>query len=135
MPLKAALISMMICIWPGPAALAQERISPETFLARATGKTLTFTEHRTGRLVGVEQFLRPDLSVWAQADGRCSYGHIEVRGTLMCFIYEDFPDPNNCWMPFDKDGQLMVISSDSFEIQQVSEITETPVDCVGAPLS
>lgn len=117
------------------ALVAQEQITPSTFLDRALGKTLTFTDLTSGSVVGVEQFLRRDLSVWAQANGRCSYGHIEQRGPLICFIYEEFPNPNNCWLPFDKDGQLMVLSTDSYQIQEVTNINEREVECEGAPLS
>jgi hypothetical protein len=119
----------------GTGGQAQEQITPQEFLDRATGNTLTFTHDGSGRVVGVEQFLSPDLSVWADVGGRCAYGDIELRGELICFLYRDNPDPNNCWMPFDKDGEMMVISSDSLEIQRITGISEQRVDCVGAPLS
>lgn len=116
-------------------AYAQEKITPQEFLGRADGNTLTFTHQKSGNIVGVEQFLSRKLSVWAQSDGRCSYGHIEIKGELMCFLYEDFPDPNNCWLPFDNAGQLMVLSTDNFQIQTITGISQDPVICEGAPLS
>ncbi len=73
------------------AATAQEQITPDEFLDGATGNTLTFTAFDGGHLVGEEQFLRRDLSVWAQPDGRCTYGTIEIRGPRICFLYDDCP--------------------------------------------
>ena len=86
-------------------------------------------------MVGVEQFINPKLSVWAERSGRCSYGHIEIRGPLVCFLYENFPNPENCWVPFEDDGELIVMSTNKYEFQRVTEVTEDPVICEGAPLS
>ena len=116
-----------------PAA-AQDRLTPGEFLDRAEGRTLTFSQAQTGTLVGVEQFLRRDLSVWATADGRCTYGRIEVREDLVCFIYEDNPDPDNCWTPFDMEGKIVVLSVTG-DIQEVTNVSRTPVACRDAPVS
>ncbi|WP_298292370.1 hypothetical protein [uncultured Litoreibacter sp.] len=117
------------------SAAAQDKITPQEFLDRANGNTLTFFHQRSGSVAGVEQFLSPKQSVWAQSDGRCSYGDISIKGELMCFLYEDFPNPDNCWMPFDMDGQLMVMSTQSFQVQTITDISQDPVICEGAPLS
>jgi len=116
-------------------AAAQEQISPDTFLELATGHTLTFTDYDSDFVVGVEQFLRRDQSVWAQSNGRCSYGTIEIRGPLLCFLYENFPNPDNCWMPFRSDDGLLVMSAANRQIQRVTGITDEPVVCEGVPLS
>ena len=129
---KVAVLA--ICATAGSVA-AQQQITPEAFLARANGQTLTFTDYHSSQIVGVEQFLSTKLSVWAETDGRCSYGNIEQRGPLVCFIYEDFPNDENCWTPFEKNGDLLVISSATYEIQQVTKISNEPVICEGAPLS
>lgn len=115
--------------------VAQEQISPDGFLDLAHGRTLSFSNTRTGNLVGVEQFLRRDLSVWADETGRCTYGRIEQRGPLLCFLYEDAPDPNNCWIPFMDEGTLLVLSDRTREVQRISDISEDPVICEGAPSS
>ncbi|MEM9584249.1 MAG: hypothetical protein AAGA08_14160 [Pseudomonadota bacterium] len=133
--IRACLTAITFWLTSVGAITAQDQISPSSFLDRALGKTLSFTDLSTGALVGVEQFLRRDLSVWAETNGRCSYGRIEERGPLICFIYEQFPNPDNCWMPFDKGGQLMVMSTLSYQIQQISKISERPVQCEDAPLS
>ncbi len=115
--------------------MAQEQLTPDGFLDLAIDRTLSFTSTRSGVLVGVEQFLRRDLSVWADETGRCTYGRIEQRGPLLCFLYEDAPDPDNCWIPFMDEGTLLVMSQTSSEVQRISDISEKPVICEGAPTS
>ncbi|MEL6296903.1 MAG: hypothetical protein AAFR10_21915, partial [Pseudomonadota bacterium] len=55
---------------------AQERITPEAFLSRVVGKTVSFYSRDSGALVGVEQFLSPTLSVWRGQENKCVYGEI-----------------------------------------------------------
>lgn len=129
--LWAALIGV-ICAAP---LAAQDQMTPGEFLELAVGRTLSFSNTRTGNLIGVEQFLRTDLSVWADQTGRCSYGRIEQRGPLLCFLYEDAPDPDNCWIPFMDEGTLLVLSQRTREVQRISDISERPVTCEGAPTS
>lgn len=134
MRVKSAFTALGLAICASPLA-AQEQITPDAFLDLATGRTLTFTEQTSGSVVGIEQFLRRDLSVWAQANGQCSYGRIEVRGPLICFIYESFPNPNNCWMPFQENGTILVMSAESRQVQRVSDVSDASVQCHDAPLS
>ncbi len=134
MRLNCGILSCVAFLYGGSAA-AQQQISPDAFLDLATGRTLTFSDYGSGEMVGTEQFLRRDLSVWAQANGRCSYGRIDIRGPLICFLYENFPNPNNCWMPFQSESDLLVMSAESRQIQRVTAITDDPVLCEGAPLS
>ena len=117
------------------SAVAQEQLTPDGFLDLAHGRTLSFANIKSGNLVGVEQFLRRDLSVWADETGRCTYGRIEQRGPLLCFLYEDAPDPGNCWIPFIDEGTLLVLSERTREVQRISDISEKPVICEGAPTS
>jgi hypothetical protein len=128
----------VLCIFAlacGTPVLAQEQMTPEAFLDLAVGRTLSFSSVASGNLVGVEQFLRPDLSVWADQSGRCTYGRIEQRGPLLCFLYEDYTDPNNCWIPFMDEGTLLVMSERSNELQRISDISDRAVICEGAPTS
>lgn len=125
----------MTAILLAHSATAQEQLTPDGFLDLALGRTLSFSSMLSGNLVGVEEFLRRDLSVWADETGRCTYGRIEKRGPLLCFLYEDAPDPNNCWIPFLDEGTLLVMSDRTREVQRISDISEEPVICEGAPSS
>lgn len=126
-------LAALLAALAGPVA-AQEQITPDEFLDAAIGQTLTFRGFDSMNLVGEEEFLRRDLSVWAQPNGRCTYGKIEIRGPRLCFIYEDFPDPENCWLPFRYQGQLVVMAG-SGELQRVTDLSDQPISCEGAPLS
>jgi len=128
------IIAMLLALW-ATAPAAQEQITPDAFLDLALGRTLSFTTLNSGLLVGEEQFLRRDLSVWADETGRCTYGRIEQRGPLICFLYEDFPQPDNCWVPFLDKGTLLVLSQTTREVQRISDISDTPITCEGAPTS
>ena len=132
--MKALCLTLLIG-WGAVPAEAQDQLTPDGFLDLALGRTLTFSSMGRGGEVGVEQFLRRDLSVWADWTGRCTYGRIEIRGPLLCFLYEDAPDPNNCWIPFNDDGVLLVLSQGTREVQRISDISDTPVVCEGAPAS
>lgn len=128
---KIATILALLMAGPG---LAEDQISPELFLDQAVGNTLTFRDFEDNTYVGTEQFLRRDLSVWATANGRCTFGKIEIRGPLICFIYEDNPDPGNCWTPFVQDGDL-VVAGVRGDIQRITRIEKRDISCEGAPLS
>lgn len=134
MQLIRPILAALALTYAIPAA-AQEQLTPDGFLDLALGRTLSFTSVASGNLVGVEQFLRRDLSVWADETGRCTYGRIEQRGPFLCFLYEDAPDPNNCWLPFNDEGTLLVLSQNTSEVQRISDISEDPVICEGAPTS
>lgn len=125
---------IILTLLGGAPVLAQTQITPDAFLDQAVGQTLTFSERKSGQVVGVEQFLNRNQSVWAAVNLRCTYGKIEVRGPLICFTYEDYPNPENCWMPFMDDTGLIVMSR-TFDIQRITAITKDPVICENAPLS
>jgi len=124
----------LLCL-TGPS-MAQERITPEAFLAQVVGKTATVVHYKRRNLVGVEQFLDSARSVWARADGTCTYGHITQEAGMVCFAYEDEPlDRRHCWIPFQQGTRLFVVFPNGREIQEVVELTDAPVTCTPAPTS
>ena len=129
---RLALAALLALVAP---AAAQESMTPETFLDRAAGRTLTFVSTPEGQLVGTEQFLSRSSSVYARADGTCAYGQVTVEGPELCFRYEDDPGRAHCWWPFALDGELHVRIADtaSDEVQRVARIADGPVSCTGAP--
>jgi len=130
--MKTAAIAFALCAGP---AIAQDQISPDQFLDLALGRTLSFSSTQGGALIGEEQFIRRDLSVWADSTGRCTYGQIETRGPFLCFLYEDVPDPENCWIPFLDKGTLLVLSQSTREMQRISDVSSDPIICTDAPTS
>jgi hypothetical protein len=132
--MKWGLVAAALVCFASDAA-AQDQLTPDGFLDLALERTLSFSSMQSGGLIGVEQFLRRDLSVWADESGRCTYGRIEKRGPLLCFIYEDAPDTNNCWIPFNDGGTLLVMSQSSREVQRITDISDEPVICEDSPTS
>ncbi|UWR21419.1 hypothetical protein [Sulfitobacter sp. S190] len=129
-------VALAFCLGLSATSVAaQDQLAPDTFLDMIVGRTLTFGTIGEGRTVGVEQFLRRDRSVWADKTGRCTYGQIDIRGPYICFIYEDYPDPENCWLPFNDTGRLLVMSKRRGEVQQITDLSDDPVLCEDAPIS
>lgn len=102
------------------------------------GRTLHFHNARTGDLVGIEEFLRRDLSVWRRANGVCVYGRITIEAGQLCFLYEDeTPDEKTCWFVLEDRGELFVRTTEMLnaEIQKVEKISDDPLNCPNAPTS
>jgi len=113
---------------------AQTILTPEEFLDRATGHTLTFEDFPNGGLVGIEEFLSRSRSRWVHADGHCTQGEITVEPPYVCFRYKDDPSRAHCWVPFDHEGRLLVRSPEG-DVQMVTEVTRRPLICSDAPMS
>nr|WP_254437050.1 hypothetical protein [Ruegeria arenilitoris] len=122
--------------WVPAAAVAQTRISPEAFLDAVVGKTVTFHELTSGMLVGTEEFLSPNRSVWRREGEGCVYGQITTPDGKLCFLYDTEPGPV-CWWPFEHDGRLLVRIArlGDGEIQEVSGFSDDGLDCPSVPIS
>lgn len=75
-------------------ALAQPAMTAEEFEAYTTGKTLYFASN--GRAYGVEEYLENRRVRWSFLDGECRDGVWYEEEGQICFVYEDFPEPQ-CW--------------------------------------
>ena len=134
---RALILACALCA-AATGSAAQTRISPDTFLDAAVGKTLTFRAVPSGNLVGIEFFLSRTETRWEQVDGTCTRGRITTPDGMLCFLYDY--DPDNvpvCWWPFIDDGRLLVRIArfDDDEVQEVSDISTEPFYCGGVPLS
>lgn len=117
-------------------AQAQERpVSPESFLDRVAGLTVTFRMAQTGSLVGEERFLDKMRSIWTRRDGTCALGDISIKGAKLCFVYDDDPLTDHCWLPFEFAGSLHVRSTTNGEVQRIAGMEKRRLECLGEPLS
>ncbi|WP_300038178.1 hypothetical protein [uncultured Roseobacter sp.] len=135
MPVARAVLVALVLLVALPAT-AQDRLSADDFLDRVTGRTATFVMYYSGNLVGVEQFLRRDRTVWARSDGSCAYGTVFVREGQVCFSYDDErPPKSHCWVPFEVDDTLVVAAPDGSEFQRIDVLNDDRVVCEPPPTS
>ncbi|MEM6760989.1 MAG: hypothetical protein AAF601_16060 [Pseudomonadota bacterium] len=128
--------ALILWIMSAGAALAQDPLTAEEFLDLLEGRTARFVDFNSGNLVGTEEFLRRDRSVWARANGTCAYGLVYIEDGAVCFDYDDDPPGvSHCWVPFTQDEKIYVLSTRSGQIQQIEEINEDGVSCEPPALS
>lgn len=135
---RAVLACTLVSGIIATSASAQERVTAEAFLDMAMGRTLHFHMYGSGRLVGIEQFLRRDLSVWKPRGQNCVYGKITIEEGALCFLYDgERLDEKSCWYTYLAGDRWMVRETHVFgaEVQVVEQITDVPLSCPNAPTS
>lgn len=93
--MRSALFAIAAMLWTGPLA-AQTPMTAEEFEAYVTGQTLTFGFQ--GAPYGVEEFRPGRRTTWAFMGEECREGFWFPRGEQICFIYEDRPSEEHCWI-------------------------------------
>ena len=87
--------SLMFCLClVAVPACAQDYLSAEEFDAYTAGKTLYFGQ--SGAPYGAEVYLDGRRVRWSFLDGDCKDGTWYPENEMICFVYEDNPDPQ-CW--------------------------------------
>lgn len=86
-------IVLLFALMALPAA-AQDRVTAEEFDAYTRGKTLYYGQN--GQAYGAEVYHDNRRVEWSFLDGECKTGEWYEAGGLICFVYEDNPDPH-CW--------------------------------------
>lgn len=100
-------------------ALAQTPMSAAEFDRYTRGKTLYYGTQ--GQRYGVEEYL-PDRRVrWSFLDGKCKDGFWYEEAGLICFVYDDNPDPQ-CWSFFEHSGGLSARFENSLDSTELYEI-------------
>jgi hypothetical protein len=83
----------ILCALP---AVAQTPMTAQEFEDYVTGRTLTFG--LGGSIYGVEEFREGRRTTWAFMQEECREGRWFPRDDQICFIYEDFPAQEHCWI-------------------------------------
>lgn len=111
-------------------ALAEEPLTAEAFDALTLGRTMTWAEF--GQVYGVEQYLPGRRVRWTVVGDDCKLGHWYPEGEMICFQYEDDPEPD-CWTitpgSTGLDARYAGTAADSAPVL-VQETTE-PMACFG----
>ncbi|WP_147103867.1 hypothetical protein [Tateyamaria sp. syn59] len=106
------------------SAVSSEPMSAAEFEAYVTGKTLYFG--RAGEAYGAEIYHENRRVTWSFLDGDCKEGRWYPEGELICFVYEDRPDPQ-CWT-FEKGprGLIATFANDpaSTELYEAQDLGE-----------
>ena len=86
-------IALMLALL-GTPALAQDLMTAEEFDAYTRGKTLFYGQN--GQAYGAEIYRDGRRVEWSFLDGECKEGLWYEQDGLICFVYQDNPEPQ-CW--------------------------------------
>ena len=124
--LPLALLVSVYLLLSVPALMAQSQtpMSAEAFDAYTRGQTFTYG---TGsEPYGAEEYLDNRRVRWSFLDGQCKDGEWYEEAGLICFVYEDNPDPQ-CWSFTEGSGGLVArfennpLTTELYEAQDVGE--------------
>ncbi|MEM6303553.1 MAG: hypothetical protein AAF744_02475 [Pseudomonadota bacterium] len=88
------MLTLAISLLTALPAFAGDLMTAEEFEAYTTGKTLFYG--RDGTAYGAEIYHENRRVQWSFLDGECKEGSWYAAGEMICFVYEDNPDPQ-CW--------------------------------------
>lgn len=113
-----------------PALEAQDTMGAAAFEAYTQGKTFYYGAQ--GTAYGAEEYLSDRRVRWSFLDGDCQTGYWYKDDGLICFVYDDRPDPQ-CWS-FVKTANGLVAryltetrETELYEVEQSDE----PLECKG----
>lgn len=113
-----------------PALEAQDTMGAAAFEAYTQGKTFYYGAQ--GTAYGAEEYLSDRRVRWSFLDGDCQTGYWYEDDGLICFVYDDRPDPQ-CWS-FVKTANGLVAryltetrETELYEVEQSDE----PLECKG----
>jgi len=113
-------------------AWADTQMTPDEFEAYVEGKTLYFAGDGQAPY-GAEQY-RADRRVrWSFLDGECKEGQWFVDLDLICFVYQDDPEPQ-CWSFYKTPtGGLKALFENDPDQTTLYEVSEAsgPLQCYG----
>ena len=120
---------LFLLVAPLPSA-AQDHMSAAEFDAYTRGKTFYYGAQ--GAPYGGEEYLENRRVRWSFLDGECQEGEWYEHNGLICFVYENKPEPQ-CWS-FQRSGTGLVAQFENDPAQtQLYEMEQTgePLHCLG----
>ncbi|SLN21411.1 hypothetical protein ROA7450_00761 [Roseovarius albus] len=123
--------AFIFCLVGWPLAInAQPLMSAQEFEAYTESKTFYYGSD--GNAYGAEEYLKNRRVRWSFLDGECQEGYWYPEGDLICFRYDETPEPQ-CWSFAQSGGGLVArfendpTSTTLYEVEQSSE----PLLCLG----
>lgn len=105
-------------------------MSAAEFDAYTKGKT--FTYGAAGAPYGAEEYLDGRRVRWSFLDGKCQEGHWYEDAGMICFVYDEKPEPQ-CWR-FERSGRgitaLFQNDPNQTKLYEMQQSTE-PLMCLG----
>lgn len=125
--MKQLALAVLLCAAP---LQAQSLMSAEEFDAYTRGKTFYYGS--LGAPYGAEEYLDDRRVRWSFLDGKCQEGVWYQEGALICFVYDNHPEPQ-CWS-FERSADGLIArfenDPDQTELYEVEQSAE-PLMCLG----
>jgi hypothetical protein len=92
----------------------------------------TFTYGTGAAPYGAEEYMDNRRVRWSFLDGRCQEGEWYEENGMICFVYDDNPDPQ-CWSFYQTPGGIVARFEDDPSQTTLYEITRSPepMMCLG----
>ncbi len=129
--LFAALIAVLVASLPmAAAAQSGPPMTGAQFDDYTRGQTFTFGNG--AEPYGAEEYLENRRVRWSFLDGRCQDGEWYEDSGMICFVYEDNPDPQ-CWSFYQTPSGIVARFEDDPAQTTLYEITRSPepLMCLG----
>jgi len=123
-------VSTLILILFAVPTWAGQLMSASEFDAYTQGKTFYYGAQ--GAPYGAEEYLENRRVRWTFLDGKCQDGYWYEEAGLICFVYDEKPEPQ-CWS-FQRSGTGLVAQFENDPNQTVLyevEKTDEPLTCLG----
>ncbi len=120
----------LVLICSALPAAAQDLMSAEEFDRYTIGKTFYYGS--LGSPYGAEEYLEGRRVRWSFLDGKCQQGVWYEEAGLICFVYENQPDPQ-CWSFQQGSGGLIARFENNPENTELYEVEKSvePLLCLG----
>lgn len=128
--LMRLILALLTCLAALPTQAQDRKLTPEEFERFVTGSTILFQSR--AREYGAEEYLDNRRVRWSFLDGDCTEGHWYAQGPQICFVYDDYPDPQ-CWQFYVRQGRLVALFEDDPEATELIEFgrRDGPLYCLG----
>ncbi|WP_233487469.1 hypothetical protein [Thalassovita gelatinovora] len=109
---------------------AEQAMSGAEFDAYTRGKTFYYADDMAP--YGGEEYLENRRVRWSFLDGECKDGTWYESGEMICFVYEDGPDPQ-CWTFFQSPEGLVARFENDPDQTVLYEVNKSdePMLCLG----
>lgn len=122
---------LLLCLTTGAGpATAEPLMTAAEFDAYTRGQTFYYA--KDGIPYGAEEYLPGRRVRWTFLDGDCQSGEWYEQGGLICFVYENQPEPQ-CWSFVQAAGGLIARFRNDPALTELYEVSKSPepLECPG----